>query len=518
MKKRNWTLLCLAAGAVTFGAFGAWHALAKDNGTFLLEDVSGDRAYLSAFPLEGYGGNHVNSVEFTIIDGELDVTHHSYDRNTLKNIRTGRETGQSEWMSYFSYAWDSDGSDGDTLARPAPGAKLEYSPTPGIGLFEEYTEHYRVGETITADQIEIYGEVRAFFDDENSIARYPTGLTITEPTVFTYSATQKNGGTTAYMNSYEYGYIGEAYGIRKLESFSTELGKTIFAVTVPDARCAGETYIYRVTPEEKPYHRLYKDVPLQEYITREQDPIGTAEPFLPVPDPAERRIVGLEGLGEEYLAVFLLEGDDFIAEIYDMDANFIGSARQTLTSTRDPYPEFRVVKEYQQAHEIDVYFVPYEEGCSLSIRVSDRVVLEEEKEDYGDDVHTGVTGRMLLWITADGVELVGSDYDTTIAAVRGDYVLLLDHARAPEKDKIVDVVGTFMEETYEITILDAASRNVLYKGRLKNDYWQDALDGLARVDNGGANAYVENSGVGWRQDGRSIEELKPIGGRSGDIW
>ena len=522
MKKRNWTLLCLMGGLMCFGVFGVYNVMAKDNGTFELEDMAGDRAYLSDFPLEGYGGDHVNSMEFTIIDGKLDVAYHSYNTEALKNIRTGREIGQSEWMSYFSHAWNSDGSYCDTEAVPSSGAEMEYSPEPSIHLFEEFPEKYRYGETIKVDEIDIFGEVRAEFGKDRFISRYPTGLSMKEPVVFTHGATAKNGGnTSAYMNSYNQGFVGEEYDIRVLDSYSAEVGETVFAVTIPDERCVGETYIYKVSPEKVGPNR-YKEETLEEHIT-DRTTKGTVEPFLPVPDPKEKCIVGLEGIGEKYLAVFLTVGQNFITEIYNMEGNLIGSAQITLVSAIDD-EENRVVKQYLRANEIDLFYVEYEEGTSFSIKVTDRVVFESNHDDgeyYYDDTSDTVTGRMLLWITEDGVEQSEYQEASAVAAVRGDKILLINHAIAPEKEELSEIIGISTRETWMITVLDGETFDVLYEGILKNDFWQDDFKQLTKIDSAGGNAYIvkhSDYSVGALDGNRSIVELKPIGGRSGDIW
>ena len=524
MKQKNWALIFLVAGVVCFGAFGIYNFMAKDNGAFTLEDISGDRKYLNDFPLEGYGGDALNSLEFTLINGEMDVMHHSYGTNALRNIRNGEEIGQNEFLSYFQYAWDNDGSHTDTVAVPAEDAKVNYEKKPSISLFEEYTQSYRYGETITTDKIDIYASVLQIIGDDSFYAKYPTGLSIAESTVFTISSTaEKGSGTWTYQNSYDSGFIGEEHDIRKLKSYSADLGKEVFSVTVPDERCEGKTYIYRVTPGENISHRSYSEVGLEKYINDIRSN-GTAEPFLPVPDPKVRRIVGLEGIGEEYLAVFLIEKDDFIAEIYDMDAKLIGTARKTLGTALDvSKTKDRMVEEYLRANQIDIYQVPFADGVSLHVLVTDRVVMEEEQEDYGSDIYDAVTARMLLWITPDGVVQNTYSKHSEITAIRGDKILLIDHAYAAEKEELVKVVDIVFKETRSIEVLDATSFTSLYKGYISSDFWQDDLQQLTKIDNAGGNAYIKqekiySEGNNTTDKIREVVECKPIGGRGGNTW
>lgn len=521
MKKRNWTLICLVTGVFCFGAFGIYNVLAKDNGTFELEDVAGDRSHLSDFPLEGYGGDSVNSFEFKIIDGEVDITYHSYDQNTMKNVRQGREIEQSEFMSYMKYAWNEEGSYNQTVAVPSDQAKREYKPEPSMDLFYEYANEYRFGETLKVDEVDLYSEVGAFHENKDLIARFPIGLKLKEPTIFTYGSTSESGSrTVAYMDTYKDARYDRDYIENYLKSFSTEVGDTVFAVTMPDERCEGTTYIYKVTLEEQ-VHRSGADQTLEERIMDRSEK-GSAEPFLPVPDYKDKIIVGLEGIGEDYLAVFLVEENEFVAKIYDMDANLIGTARKELKDSMEDIPEGRELKRLLQANDIEVFYVEYEEGVSVSISVRDRVIMEEENAELygsGDDIFESVTANMLLWVTDDAVRQYDCNERAEINAVRGNKILLIGQMVAPEKEEMLKVVKFWSSDTSRIRVLDAETLEVLYEGRIKNDFWQDDLKQLSKIDNAGGNAYVQPSQSTGRLRGqRAISELKPIGGRSGDLW
>ena len=86
MKKRNWVLECMICALVLFFGFGIYMTLSRDNVTFELEDLQGDRSYLSDFPLEGYGGGDGDSFRFTILNGELDVEYYPYTNEQLANM------------------------------------------------------------------------------------------------------------------------------------------------------------------------------------------------------------------------------------------------------------------------------------------------------------------------------------------------------------------------------------------------------------------------------------------------
>ena len=90
---------------------------------------------------------------------------------------------------------------------------------------------------------------------------------------------------------------------------------------------------------------------------------------------------------------------------------------------------------------------------------------------------------------------------------------------APEKEEMLKVVKFWSSDTSRIRVLDAETLEVLYEGRIKNDFWQDDLKQLAKIDNAGGNAYVQPSqSTGRFREQRGISELKPIGGRSGNLW
>ena len=310
MKKRNWTLLCLIGGIVCFGLFGVYNLIAKGQETFELEDISGDRAFLADFPLEGYAGDHVNRLEFTIVDGKLDVKHHPYSTDVLANIRLGREAGRNPLGAYFSPTQNREFYSAETEAVPTEKAKLEREKVSNVQRFSEYLEEYQYGETITADRTDIYLEVSGFSGGKRKTARFPSGLTLTEPILFTYgSVAQNDNGNMFDRNSYKDGFVGEEYGIRTLRSCAAKLGDSIYAVVAPDERCEGTTYIYRVETKKRETDRIPDWTWENEIMDRST--WGEAEPFLPVPDPAKRRIVGMEGIDDTYLVVFLTEGAGF---------------------------------------------------------------------------------------------------------------------------------------------------------------------------------------------------------------
>lgn len=536
MKKRNWTLICLAAGIACFGAFGVYNGIARSKGSFELEDISGDRAHLADFPLEGYAGDNRNTVEFTIMDGKLEKKHHSYDIDAMENIRIAREIGKSEFAAYFSHMWREEGSAANTEAVPSKDAKLKHEDVPSIDKFEiyhmnNYMNNYRYGETITADKTDIYVTIYQTRKDKSmrthsrGVARFPSGLTLTEPILFTYGNTAENrNGNEEQMDSYTHGFVGEEYGIRMLKSYSAEVGDTVYAVVAPDARCEGKTYIYQVKTEENNMGTAYQEPSLEEYIT-DRWTTGKAEPFLPVPDPAERSIVGLQGIADRYLAVFLTEGDDFIAEIYDTEANFIGSARKTLRNVLEMSESRKnaEVTGYLRANRVDFFYVPWEDGVSLSLAVTDRATYMEADENevsgYREDCYDDVAGRLLLWITPDGVEQSKYNGKGTNLAIHGDKILRLDTVIAPEKEKLTEIFRGYMPETMQIEVLDAKTLKPLYQGRLKNDFWQDTLTELAYMDNAGSGyAKVEQNYYHEMQSERAVAKLQPIGGRSGDRW
>ena len=101
MKKRSWVMEVILCAIVCFVAFGVYMMQAKDNGTFQLEDLEGNRAYLSDFPLEGHGGDRVSSFRFSILDGNLETAFYPCGVAELETKMKGEKYGLSSLKANF---------------------------------------------------------------------------------------------------------------------------------------------------------------------------------------------------------------------------------------------------------------------------------------------------------------------------------------------------------------------------------------------------------------------------------
>ena len=114
---------------------------------------------------------------------------------------------------------------------------------------------------------------------------------------------------------------------------------------------------------------------------------------------------------------------------------------------------------------------------------------EENDQHYGGAGMT--TGSILLWIDNGGkIEEISFGGKGGQSIVRGDKVLCFSSRTAEEGEPIDEVLGYGTPETVYLEVYEKNSGELLYRGRIKTDFWQDDLKFLAGVDNAPKAGYI----------------------------
>ncbi len=519
MKKQNWVGISLLGSLVCMIAFGAYVVSARQKNTVYLEDIQGDAAYLKAFPLEGVMGDQTESTAFTLINGNLETKHCAYGTDDWKAIEENHRMGIRGIHAYLYAPISGDHFMISTNVVPAKGAKQEYTQECQVGLFDAYTDAVK-GETITTDAVEVLCDVEAFYMTSrgihsaygrSNIARFSTGLVMRDqPYIFAVGAEEHERldyiNYRHCYNNYNDSYAGEEDGVHQLRDYVTNVGNEIYAVVAPDQRCEGTTYVYRVSVEAEKPATYSGDMDFSDFLNMREE-YGTAEPIVAVPDAKESSVVGLEGIGENQFALFSVKDNMWVVDVYDAKGALVGSVKQEIQW--DTIPNYRFTGDPR--FEIKCRQTKFEDGISLSVNLRGTMYEDTAKtsSDYGSTYETDI-GRMLLWITKEGVTEMPMDDTVRDAVSNGKQVLYWDIQAAEEGKKLDEIkrYGTMDEVT--IKIIDAQEQNTLYEGRLRTDCWQDKLTEIANIDNAKENGYLQmREGAAFLEsDIRQIEQLR----------
>lgn len=500
MKKRNWVGLSLMGGLLCMIAFGGYLICVRDNDTLILEDIQGDRTYLQAFPIEGYGGDTTESVAFSIIHGNLETKAHPYSADDLEVIKKNTMSGENKVLSYLYSPMSPRDIDERTWIVPTKDAKQEHTQKNSMALFEQNSDAV-VGETITADAVEVFCEVDEFHmtvrdatsaSGRDKIARFPTGIVLRDqPYVFAVGAEENyRFDYMNYRTNYTDGYVGEEYGENELNTYSTRVGDEIYTVVAPDERCEGSTYVYRVSVvDEEP--RIYSGDDDFSYFVNRRDEVGTVEPIVPLPDAKESYVVGLEGIGEHHFALFHIKGNQFFADVYDTEGNLIGSVKKEMQWDTKWYEEQKKPFTLKPAAEISCDQTIFEDGVSLQIDIRGWLEMADDKKASGRSYYEISGGKLLLWVTENDVKQMPNEKKAYGAVTNGKQVFYWDIEAAKEGTVLDNIKGWGTADQVHMTIIDAETKNLLYEGCLKTDFWQDKFTELARTDNAKENGYLQ---------------------------
>ncbi|MGN0134085.1 MAG: hypothetical protein ACI4AO_05105, partial [Anaerotignum sp.] len=326
-------------------------------------------------------------------------------------------------------------------------------------------------------------------------ARYSTGLILRDKEYF-YTAYEEH----FFMDNYNYAANGQ--GGSSLKTYLAEIGDDVYAVTAPDERCEGQTYVFRLALDDydsvngEMFVNMYEEKTLAE-TAQDRTVLGEAVPLIPVPDPAESKVVGLEAVAEkDLLLLYRTEGNTFIVDVYDTAGKLLGSGSTQLLDESDHYKDnlTYVYKDFRIADEVASHIVPWEEGTSVELDVRGFLEAEENDQHYGGA--SMVTGNILLWIDNGGnIEEVAFNGKGNQTVVRGDKVLCFSSRTAEEGKQIEEVLGYGTPETEYLEVYEKNSGELLYRGRIKTDFWQDDLKLLAGVDNAPKAGYIRKEEV-----------------------
>ena len=440
MKKRNRVLEAILCAALAVVVFWGYMFAAKDNGVFALEDIEGDRTALNAFAFEGLAGDDNGQIYYIWQNGELKTKYYAATNDEMRYIIRQERDGSKGISRYFKKR---------SLARSEYFSDTEFAPSKDANVrrlsgledlsesAREYLGEYFDGDTVqgvTADALDVYGKVKNYTGGET---RFFTGLQLKGGE---YQAAKVKEGDTTYQSSW-------FDGRNEVILCTVKMDDAWYAIPQTGADGQGEVSIFRIPKDGM------ADIPYSGedalYSTKQY---GKAESLQTFSVNAENRILSLEKAGDNQLLLARTEQDALILELYDTEGKLLD----------------RLETGVQKVSEYNIDFVNMlqrADGLVLWLNLS-----KTFQEDEDGTVHQRVEGTKCFVVQEKAIAQIAIDGSAEYVDVQDGKVLKL-YGTKPEHIA-ADYFG-YMMDGYEITVTDAKTNELLYRGKLKTDFVED---------------------------------------------
>ena len=452
MKKRNRVLEAILCATLAVVVFWGYMFAAKDNGVFEIEDIEGDRTALNAFAFEGLAGDDSGQIHYTWQNGELKTKYYAATNDEMRYIFRQEWDGSKGISRYFKKR---------SLARSdyfsgtgvAPSKDANVRRLSGLEDLSESTREY-LGEYfdgkctvqgVTADVWDVYGKVKNYTGGET---RFFTGLQLKGKE---YQVAKVKQGDTTYQSSWN-------DNGNEVVLCTVKTDDAWYAIPRTGADGQGDVSIFRI-PKDGMSDTYYGGADAL-YSTKQY---GKAEPLQTFSVTAENRILSLEKAGDNQLLLARTEQDALVLELYDTKGRLLD----------------RLETGIQKVSEYDIDFVNMlqrADGLVLWLNLS-----KTFQEDEDGTVHQRVEGTKCFVVQEKAIAQIAIDGSAEYVDVQDGKVLKLDGTK-PEHIA-ADYFG-YMMDGYEITVTDAKTDELLYRGKLKTDFAEDYNGALYAINIG----------------------------------
>ena len=451
MKKRNRVLEAILCAALAVVVFWGYMLAARDNGVFALEDIEGDRTALNAFAFEGLAGDDNGQIYYTWQNGELKTKYYAATDDEMRYIIRQERDGSKGISRYFKKR---------SLERSDYFSDTEFAPSKDANVrrlsnledlsesTREYLGEYFDGDTVqgvTADALDVYGKVRNYTGEET---RFFTGLQLKGGE---YQAAKVKQGDTTHLSSW-------FDGKNEVVLCTVKMDDARYAIPRTGADGQGEVSIFRIPKDGMADFPYSGEDAL--YSTKQY---GKAESLQTFSVNAENRILSLEKAGDNQLLLARTEQDALILELYDTKGKLLDRLETGVQKVSEYKIDF--VNMLQRA-----------DGLVLWLNLS-----KTFQEDEDGTVHQRVEGTKCFVVQEKAIAQIAIDGGAEYVDVQDGKVLKLDGTK-PEHIA-ADYFG-YMLDGYEITVTDAKTNELLYRGKLKTDFAEDYNGALYAINIG----------------------------------
>lgn len=472
MKKRNRVLEILICTALAAVVFLAYMATAEDKGTFEIVDKEGDRAYLAAFAFEGLAGDETGQLHYVWKDGKLTTTYYPMGASEVDDVLYPLKQGKTGLGRYFKELENNSEADFEIEAAPNPDTavrKLTKMEELQEDIKASYDDNW-AGRPMTvngveADTMNIYTTISDYTAKKK--ARFFTGLQFTgkpyQIVRFEYDNNDSMIPTPEYM---------EQLGI-----FGVELEDAWFSILQTGRNCNGEISLFRI-PKDKMVSTTELTYDWDALYSTET--YGTADACQTFDVTAENRIVALEKAGKDRLLLARTEQNVLLLELYDAEGNLL---HQLKTDTvLQEGSEFDVAEMIQRENQLVLWF-----------QITEKV-MEAEQEITGEEsktvpYHYQIIEREYFVAEQDSIKALpnveGNGYvDYQNGTVLQMVSVVPEHLAA-------DYWG-YMPVGFDITVADADTGKVLYRGELVTDFVEDYNKYLSAINIGEKAGFIQD--------------------------
>lgn len=494
MKKRNRVLEVILCATLAVVVFWGYMFVAKDNGVFEIEDIEGDRAALNAFAFEGLAGDDSGQIHYTWQDGELKKRYYSASRSEGILLLSQERSGNRGMSRFFKQRLREDGEGINFHVEAAPSADARVHRLPKEEIATETLEE--IGNTIpegasiygvAADKIDIYGVIHRYSGGET---RFFTGLQLQER---------------------EYSHIKESYGNSEHEApwLSSEdavglcvvdMGDAWVAIPKMDYVRAGTVSLFRI-PKKEMAEDDYGEWDVL-YSTKQY---GKAEPIKTFSVNTENRIVALEKAGDDQMLLARTEQDTLILELYDTKGKLMDRLKTDVVQVSD----YRLN---------DVNMVQRADGLVLWLDLN-----KTFQEDADGTTHQRFEGTKCFIVREKSIAQIAIDGGAEYVDVQDGRVLRIE--RTTSKNVGIWYFGWMKQDGLTMTVTDAETGEVLYRGRIKTDFNEDYNRAFSTINIGQReksqfDADYMNHFNDMSKGQRSFENVLPVedGRRMQDTW
>ena len=456
--KENKVLQILLVASLVFVLFFGYMLTARDNGTFEIVDLAGDRAYLEPFAFEGMGGDETGMIHFQVENGEVTQTYYPTDGEELDQILQGEKAGAGSIQKYFLKDSRNILYDWQIETAPAKDAVVQESTEEEVQKAEEEMYYSRGNrnqpytfEGIKADKIDLYLRVQDFKRGKET--RIRTGVQLTGRD---YYYAKWRYTDDVYSNFYD--------AEREVFLRAAETADAFYVIPAVDKNGIGEAALYRIEKKEMvPCEYREEDRELL-YSTQEY---GTAEVLCAFSVDAENRILGLTDIGTDRLLLSRTEEDRLLLEIYDLEGNLLCRKDTEITGA----------SRYEFDH---VQLLKKEDSAVLCVELMTEVIPEEGPEQK----YYEVEGGRYFVIREDSIEMLSETEPVDYLDEANGAYLKLKYEVPQNINSIVQKFRGYCIGGYDIQVIEEETGIVLYHGKLRTDFGEDSTKMLSRVNIG----------------------------------
>ncbi|WP_313529644.1 hypothetical protein [Anaerotignum sp.] len=492
---KNKVVWVMAISILIFTVFVGGMSNLRDKGVFYLEDIEGQREYLSLFPLEGVTGDGTHAFKFRLEDGELSAKFYPIGAEQVRNQFFAERAGVKGLKKYsYDYYNSIFQSDINSYADSAPSqdAALQkkeevHQETVEKGYFT--IEDFLKGETIISDKIDVY--LNLWGGENGGEARIKTGMTIQDKDYYYTRGYRDNTENYATYSSFD--ELG-------MQTYCVKRGDAYYILVGSKRNCKGETSLYRIRDDGL----KVPQVPYEDPGVYSREERGEAEVLRSFPVDATNQVIGMFAVGENSLGIFRVENEALLFEIYDLEGNL--KAQDLLLE-----------EQSQKIDQTEAEVTVWDDGSvSIYFKMYD-VVEKEENSQVWECLIDGI-----YQVDEKGLKRLkcfGESGGKLLSVCRNNLVLDV----YMEFNEEMKIPYNYNYDVY-ISITNGDTGGVLYQGVFQTDYAEDSLKNFSAFNIAKNAIYLEeamktqymDSIIGQRQ--RQISDVVPINGRGQSIW